>query len=311
MKEGPQPNAEVPRVLLVDDRRDNLLALEAVLQPLGFELLTTLSGTEALRILLNTEVSAIVLDVQMPDMDGFETASLLKARDATRSVPILFLTAVAGSVEHEIRGYEAGGVDYICKPFEPKVLQAKVRALVRWSSEVRAIARSVRVYDEAVAELENLGSLVESEPVGPDAIGFAAPLSVRSHPAVMQRTVDITLDPSLTAPKVARAAAQQAVDGVDEGLRDTVVLLVSELVSNTVLHVRSEPTMRLDVGQSLVRVEVQDAGTTMPDPVATCTDDERGRGLLLVQRLADRCGWTELDHGKLVWFELDVSRPAG
>lgn len=118
--------AGVPRVLLVDDRPDNLLALRAVLEPLGLDLVEAGSGEEALRQLLAGEFALIVLDVQMPVLDGFETARLIRGRERTRYVPIIFLTAISGQPEHYLRGYQSGAVDYVYKPFEPEILRAKV-----------------------------------------------------------------------------------------------------------------------------------------------------------------------------------------
>ena len=119
-------DVSVPRVLLVDDRPENLLALEAVLEPLALELVSVRSGEEALRQLLAGDFAVIVLDVQMPVLDGFETARLIKRRERTRHVPIIFLTAISGEREHFLRGYETGAVDYVYKPFEPAILAAKV-----------------------------------------------------------------------------------------------------------------------------------------------------------------------------------------
>jgi signal transduction histidine kinase len=124
----------VPRVLLVDDRPDNLLALRAVLDPLGLDLVEAASGEEALRHLLAGEFALIILDVQMPGLDGFETARLIRGRERTRYVPIIFLTAISGEPEHYQRGYESGAVDYVYKPFEPEILRAKVSVFAElWS----------------------------------------------------------------------------------------------------------------------------------------------------------------------------------
>jgi two-component system sensor histidine kinase/response regulator len=117
-------------VLMVDDRPDNLLALEAILQPLQLRLVRAASGEEALKRLLNDEFAVILLDVQMPGMDGFETAEHIKTRDKTRDIPIIFLTAISREVHHQLRGYDAGAVDYLAKPFEPDVLRAKVAVFV-------------------------------------------------------------------------------------------------------------------------------------------------------------------------------------
>lgn len=287
------------RVLLVDDREDNLMALEAVLEPLGYELIMARSGHEALRILLDTDVSAIVLDVQMPDMDGFEAAELLKSREATRSIPVLFLTAVGLSVEHELRGYEVGGADYICKPFEPRVLQAKVRAAVRWGSELRALRRANRVYEEASEALADVPGA--SPAPRPDP---APEHARRRGPLVTSRRLDIGLEASLSSPAAARAAIREAMDDEAEDRIDVAVLLVSELLANAVLYAGTDIRLRLDVGTAVLRVEVEDSGTQMPDPVAADVTAEAGRGWLLVEELADRCGWNSLPHGKVVWFEL-------
>ena len=125
-----QAEGHPPRILLVDDRADNLLALQAVLEPLGLDLAMAASGEEALRRLLVEEFTVIVLDVQMPGLDGFETARLIKLREKTRHIPIIFLTAISGDEEHHLEGYASGAIDYVYKPFEPAVLRAKVAALV-------------------------------------------------------------------------------------------------------------------------------------------------------------------------------------
>jgi signal transduction histidine kinase len=119
-----------PRVLLVDDRRDNLMALRAVLEPLDLDLVEAGSGEEALRHLLAGEFALIILDVQMPVLDGFETARLIRGRERTRYVPIIFLTAISGEPEHYRQGYQSGAVDYVYKPFEPEILRAKVSVFV-------------------------------------------------------------------------------------------------------------------------------------------------------------------------------------
>ncbi|MEA2497632.1 MAG: hypothetical protein QOH26_37 [Actinomycetota bacterium] len=117
-------------ILLVDDRPENLLALEAVLEPLGQNLIKASSGEAALKQLLNSDFAVILLDVQMPGMDGFETAELIKAREKTRHIPIIFLTAISKDPHHALRGYSVGAVDYIFKPFDPEVLRSKVGVFI-------------------------------------------------------------------------------------------------------------------------------------------------------------------------------------
>jgi len=118
------------KILLVDDHDENLLALEAVLSSLDQELVTASSGEGALRALLKHEFALILLDAQMPGMDGFETAAQIKSRTRTRDIPIIFLTAVDADHRNAYRGYAAGGADYLTKPFDPWVLRAKVQVFV-------------------------------------------------------------------------------------------------------------------------------------------------------------------------------------
>lgn len=118
------------RILLVDDRAENLIALEAILSSLNQQLVPVRSGEAALKALLTEEFAVILLDVVMPGMDGFETAAHIKRRAKTHDVPIIFLTAAGAEPDHAFRGYAAGAVDYIAKPFDPWVLRAKVAVFV-------------------------------------------------------------------------------------------------------------------------------------------------------------------------------------
>ncbi len=118
------------RVLAVDDRRENLLALHAILEGLAVEFVSVTSGEDALKRLLVDDYAVILLDAHMPGMDGFETAGHIKQRERTRHIPILFLTAVDYDPHLAFRGYQAGAVDYITKPFDPWVLRSKVGVFV-------------------------------------------------------------------------------------------------------------------------------------------------------------------------------------
>jgi CheY-like chemotaxis protein len=118
------------RVLAVDDRRENLIALQAILEGLPIEVVAVTSGEEALKKLLVQDYAVILLDARMPGMDGFETAKHVKQRERTRHIPILFLTAADYDPHLAFRGYQAGAVDYITKPFDPWVLRSKVTVFV-------------------------------------------------------------------------------------------------------------------------------------------------------------------------------------
>ena len=140
------------KLLLVDDRPENLLALEAILEPLGQELVRAESGEEALRHLLQDEFAAILLDVQMPGMDGFQTAELIKQRERTRHVPIIFLTAISKDAEHVFRGYDAGAVDYLMKPFDPHILRAKVAVFIDlWQKTVEIRRQDALLKEQEIA----------------------------------------------------------------------------------------------------------------------------------------------------------------
>lgn len=131
-------------ILLVDDQPNNLLALESILADMGQNLVKADSGKRALRALLEDEFAVILLDVQMPDLDGFETASLIRERDRSRDTPIIFLTALSRSETNVFRGYELGAVDYIFKPFNAEILRSKVNVFVQLFRQREAISRQAR-----------------------------------------------------------------------------------------------------------------------------------------------------------------------
>ena len=160
------PAPEPVDILLVDDRPENLLALEALLEPLGQRLLSAHSGDEALRHLLVRDFALILLDVQMPGMNGFETARLIKARERSRHIPIIFLTAINKEDQYVFQGYEVGAVDYLFKPFNPDVLRSKVAVFVdlhHARERLRRQERALRDSEKRELELELRASLLESE----------------------------------------------------------------------------------------------------------------------------------------------------
>ena len=150
-----------PCLLLVDDRPENLMALEAVLEPLGHRLVRANSGEEALRHLLTDDVAVIVLDVQMPGLDGFETAAAIKGRERTRDIPIIFLTALSREPEHRLLGYATGAVDYIFKPVEPDLLRAKVAVFVELHLTARRLKEQGELLAWRTAELERSNADLE------------------------------------------------------------------------------------------------------------------------------------------------------
>ena len=118
-------------ILMVDDHPENLLALEAVLTSPNYNLVSANSGKEALKCMLKQDFAVILLDVQMPGLNGFETAKLIKAREKTRYIPIIFITAISQDIEHVHQGYSVGAIDYIFKPFHPETLKQKIEQFVK------------------------------------------------------------------------------------------------------------------------------------------------------------------------------------
>jgi two-component system, sensor histidine kinase and response regulator len=158
---GPEPLTDGPpdrlsasppdrvNILLVDDQPANLVALEAMLQGLGQNLIKAESGREALKWLLTHEFAVILLDVKMPEMDGFETATLIRQRDKSRHTPILFLTAADKSESHAVRGYAVGAVDYLVKPVVPEFVRSKVAVFVELAKKSELLRRQTQLLAES------------------------------------------------------------------------------------------------------------------------------------------------------------------
>ncbi|MBW4647487.1 MAG: response regulator [Kastovskya adunca ATA6-11-RM4] len=161
---------EKVNVLLVDDRVENLLALEAILESLGQNLVRANSGEEALKCLLRQDFAVILLDIQMPGMDGFETAMLIRSRQRSRSTPIIFLTGYSSSDTSMAKGYSLGAVDYLLKPIQPEILLSKVTAFVELFQKTAEIKRQAAqlaaVNTELRASEERFRSLSACSPVG-------------------------------------------------------------------------------------------------------------------------------------------------
>src|SRR6185312_8320459 len=140
-------------ILLVDDHPENLIALEAILGSLGQNLVKASSGREALKRLLECDFAVILLDVIMPEMDGFETAALVRQRDKFQHTPIIFLTAMSTSDTHVFKGYSLGAVDYIFKPFQPEVLRAKVTVFIELWKKTEEVKRQAALLLQTNREL--------------------------------------------------------------------------------------------------------------------------------------------------------------
>ncbi|WP_150273501.1 response regulator [Paenibacillus tepidiphilus] len=151
-------------ILLVDDRPENLLALEAVLESQHYKLVKANSGEEALRCLLKYDFAVIVLDVQMPGMDGIETAKLIKAREKTKDIPIIFISANSKEAEHLFAGYSAGAIDYMVKPFIPQILKSKIEGFVHMHLTNKKHQMQSMLLQQKTQELERInGELVKAK----------------------------------------------------------------------------------------------------------------------------------------------------
>src|SRR5215204_5875863 len=148
-------------VLLVDDRPENLLAMQTILEDLGQNLVCAASGHEALRFLLTEDVALILLDVQMPGLNGFDFAELIREREKTQRTPIIFVSATSRDEQYIFKGYSLGAVDYLTKPFEPEILKSKVRFFTELFRRNQKIKQQAELLEQANDELENFNTELE------------------------------------------------------------------------------------------------------------------------------------------------------
>ncbi len=140
-------------ILIVDDRPENLLTLEAILDSPEFNLIKAHSGNEALSLLLEYDFALVLMDVQMPGMDGFETAEIMRSSEKTRHIPIIFITAISKQRKHIFKGYESGAVDYLYKPLDMEILKSKIAAFIEFFKYKEALEETTRELHETIEEL--------------------------------------------------------------------------------------------------------------------------------------------------------------
>lgn len=140
-------------ILIVDDRQENILVLESLLEGLDCCIFKATSGNEALSLMLEYDFALVLLDIQMPHMDGFEVAELMRVREKTRNIPIIFVTAIYKEQKYIFKGYESGAVDYIFKPIEPFVLISKVRVFLNLYKQARQLKEQAHQLEERLREL--------------------------------------------------------------------------------------------------------------------------------------------------------------
>jgi len=148
-------------ILIVDDHPENLLALESILENPDLNILKASSGNEALGLLLDYDVSLVLLDVQMPGMDGFETAELMRSNDRTKNIPIIFVTAISKQRKHIFKGYEAGAVDYLYKPLDLEILKSKINAFIEFFKHKKELEITTAKLQSTVKELDKAKRISE------------------------------------------------------------------------------------------------------------------------------------------------------
>jgi signal transduction histidine kinase len=143
-----------PKILIVDDRPENLYVLEKLLKELDVEVIQALSGVEALNLSLEHDFCVAIVDIQMPEMDGYELVELLRSNEGTATLPVIFISAIFSDEYHHRKGYEAGAVDFMSKPFVPEILLSKVKVFIDLYQQRCALEEEVRQRRQAEAALQ-------------------------------------------------------------------------------------------------------------------------------------------------------------
>lgn len=148
-------------ILIVDDREENLLTLEGILENPELNIVKASSGNEALGLMLEYSFAMVLLDVQMPEMDGFETAELMRSNERTKNIPIIFVTAISKQRQHIFKGYEAGAVDYLYKPLDLEILQSKIKSYIDFFKQKHVLELTTKKLEKTVKELHIAKKMAE------------------------------------------------------------------------------------------------------------------------------------------------------
>jgi two-component system, sensor histidine kinase and response regulator len=248
-------------ILLVDDKPENLVALEELLRQPDRRLVRASSGNEALRLLLKHDFAVVLLDVEMPEMDGYETAQLMRSVERTRAIPIVFVTAGDRSEERTFRGYEAGAVDFLYKPIDAHILKAKVGVFVELYRKTRDLAAVNAALEETslllrdkIAELENVSHTLSHD--------LRAPVrSIRSFAQILSESLHGALD------------AEQA-DALDRVVRSSARIssMIDELFELLRVGASEAPRSDVDIAAVLTGI-VDDLNTDIARAGARITHD--------------------------------------
>jgi CheY-like chemotaxis protein/anti-sigma regulatory factor (Ser/Thr protein kinase) len=314
---GPPAN-----LLIVDDEPANLIALSAVLEPLGQRIVTARSGHEALKHVLADDFAVILMDVQMPGMDGFEVAQLIKERDRSRHVPILFITALNREERYVFRGYSVGAVDYLSKPVDPDILRAKVSVFVELHQKNERLKRQTELLHQAVLREAQLKQELREREMLQNHLAELAERDNQQRRFVREVLLSVSegrlhicdraeelpeplppycdpveLDkPTLRTLRRNVRAAAEAAGWSDERLHE-LESAVGEAAMNAVVHAGGgEGRVHFDPSTGKVQVWVHDHGTGIHEAALHRATMERGfttagtlgHGFWMMHRLADR-----------------------
>lgn len=253
-------------LLVVDDIEQNRIAMRALLERPGLRVLTAAGGIEALEVLLENEVALALVDVQMPGMDGFELAELMRGAERTRTIPIIFVTAAPIDAQRSFRGYEAGAVDFLNKPIDSKVLHGKVEVFVELYEQRRQLHRRMVELEHALSLNEMMVAVLTHDLRTPlSAIGFTAELLMRSAPndSVRQSAVRLKSSASRMSALITQLLDFSRIRG--GGLRiDPRPVDLGELIESVVGELRQATP---DAGVEL-RVVGDVRATLDPDRIA-------------------------------------------
>ncbi|REJ80964.1 MAG: hybrid sensor histidine kinase/response regulator [Bacteroidetes bacterium] len=206
-----EDNQELLNILLVDDRPENLISLESILTREGRKILKAESGEEALRIALDVDLAMILLDVQMPGMDGFEVARLLKANSRTRDIAIIFVTAISKEEKYTIQGYEEGAVDYLLKPLDVHVVRAKVDVFSRLYTQRKQLVEKNKSLEALNKQLDEFVYIVSHDLKAP--LRGLSSLATFMEDAIGENPNDEVIE-LLDMMKSRTGRMQQLIDGI-------------------------------------------------------------------------------------------------
>ena len=308
--------SESIKILLVDDTPENLVALEALLRRDGVQPLTARSGAEALELLLVHEVALALLDVQMPELDGFELAELMRGAERTKHVPIIFVTAGSRDPERVFKGYETGAVDFLLKPIDPMILKSKVDVFLELAEQRRQVTEALRLNEMFVAilghDLRNpLGAMVAGTELLRLQLTDAKQLHTLNRmtsaghrmTAMIEQLLDLTrarLGGGMGFVRIrtrldVRALVQRAIDELrashpgreirfesstgctTSGDPERLLQLFSNLVANALTHGRGGVAVSVASGLREVVVEIRNSGVIPPERVPTLFEPFRRR----------------------------------